>query len=165
MDAIRSAAPGFQMHTAEKKVIDVGQADRSQAMRARRMVTCPASRTAPSTVPTTCWRPSSRPGRNSSASSTVFPLVARKRSPGHVAGTAAQPQRADLRAATFAFLAWRSALPRTADAAGRGPPRPELTRTCRSRCIRAPLIERPGKSYSSPAFRIPSRNCGIARAV
>ncbi len=56
-----------------------------------------------------------------------LPVMATSGGSGHVAGTTALPLRADLRAATSAFLAWRSALPRTADAVGRGLPRPVMT--------------------------------------
>ncbi len=56
-----------------------------------------------------------------------LPLLATSGCSGHAAGPTALPLRADLRAATSAFLAWRSALPRTADAAGRGLPRPVVT--------------------------------------
>ena len=55
------------------------------------------------------------------------PTLATSAGSGHVAGTTALPLRADLRAATSAFLAWRSALPRIADAAGRGLPGPVMT--------------------------------------
>ncbi len=46
-----------------------------------------------------------------------------------VAGMTALLPRADLRAETSAFLVCKSALPRTADTASRGPPRPGLTRS------------------------------------
>ncbi len=62
---------------------------------------------------------------------------------GHVAGTTALPLRADLRAATSAFMAWRSALPRTADAARRGLPRPVMTHSgSRGSPIRGTLYRR-----------------------
>ncbi len=57
----------------------------------------------------------------------ALPVLATSGGLGHVAGTTALPLRADHRAATSAFLAWRSALPRTADAVGRGLPRPVMT--------------------------------------
>ena len=59
--------------------------------------------------------------------------MARSRPPEGRARSSGLHPTADLRAAMSAFLAWRSALPRTADATGRGPPRPVLTR--RRHCI------------------------------
>ena len=73
------------------------------------------------------------------------PVMATSGCSGHAAGPTALPLKADLQAATSAFLAWRSALPRTADAVGRGPPGPVMTLSghrgrlggscsCRCRC-------------------------------